>query len=489
MEQFGTHMTWIDWSMIAFMLLFTTYIGHRLRGDTSNLSGFFLGSRNVPWWAVSGSLIATRTSALIFIAVPATVFMMGGDFTFMQAVLGFVLGDILMGLFLITKFYKEEIYSPYDYIKNQLGERESQLSRGLWMVGAVLSQSVRLLATALVLSVITGLPIFTCILIMGVFSVIWSIMGGITTVIWTDVIQLCIFLVGAIFAIFWALGGIPGGIEQVLSLGMEYDKLRVIDLSLDPKVTYTLWVGLIGATVFELGQLSTDQIFVQRVLCCRSPEDAQKSLYFSTLGNITTPIMLFVGLCLFAFYQIQPPPESVSAVLSEDPDRVFPYFLASEIPTGISGLIIASIFAAGISTLDSALTAVTESSVNAVYKQFIKPDATEKHYMFVSKLSVVIWGFIFIGVAWGLYLIQTEGLLALGLAVYGYVYGALLGIAVLAFIGKGSWPGIVAGCITSITAVIVMKIIGVAFFWWYPVGTLVMLLTAWLVTVLVNKVK
>ncbi len=470
--QFG----WLNWTMLVVLLLGTTFIGHRLRGKQTNLRGFFLGNKSMPWWAVAGSLTATRTSALVFIAVPASVYMVGGNLGFMQVVAGAIIGDFIMGLFLIKKYYQEEIYSPYDYIDSRLGHNVSQTCRVLWLLGTVLSQSVRLLATSLVLNVITGLDLIYCIAIMGTFSVIWSVMGGITTVIWTDVIQFCIFLTGAIFAIIYTIKEIPDGVAQIWQISAAQGKTQILDFSLDPHKIYTVWIALFGVTVFELGQLTIDQMFVQRVLTCKNLKDAKKSIYYGAFtSNMTTPILLFVGLCLATFYLSNPLPESVVTMFVSEPDKVFPYFLMTRIPDGISGLIIASIFAAGISTLDSAMTAVSEVCVNGFYRHYFKKQATEAHYLFVSRLMVVFWGIVYSLVAYGMYFIADKGLLALGLSVYAYVYGTLFGIALLSFMGRGSFGAILSGAVLSIASVIYLRLHDIAFFWWYPVATIIQL--------------
>ena len=190
----------LNWLIIAVFLIATTVIGERLKGKNRNLNDFFLGGKSVPWWAVSFSMIATKTSVSTFIAVPAFVFSAAGNLTYLQMTLGFILGNFLFVFVLLKQYYQEGVYSPYDFIQNRLGTKTSQLSRSLFMLGATLSQGVRLLGTALVLSVITGLDTLVCILIIVVFSIIWSYLGGITTVIWTDVIQFIIFFVTQIIS-------------------------------------------------------------------------------------------------------------------------------------------------------------------------------------------------------------------------------------------------------------------------------------------------
>ncbi len=475
MQDLGAHFGWVNWAILLVVFFGTTAMAHFLKGSRAGMRGFFLGNRSLPFWAVGGSLIATRTSALVFIAIPAAVFKPGGDLTYLQMTLGYVIGDVVMALFFIKYYYEKEIYSPYEFMEERLGPRVGQLTRVLWMIGAILSQGVRLLATSLVLSVITGLSLGVCILLIGAFSIVWSILGGITTVVWTDFLQLCIFTLGALFSIYWVLQSVSGGWSETLEAAREQSKLTLFNFSLDPRATYTLWVALIPVAVFQLSQLTIDQVFVQRTLCCKSVGEARKSIYFALLGNLTTILMAAVGIGLFAYYQTNPLQGGAAELIAKDPDKVFPYFIVTRIPAGVSGLIIASIFAAGISTLDSGLAALSEASVNGVYRKYFRSKSDEAHYMKAAKFLIAFWGVLLCLAAYGFYILNSQGLLELGLSVYGYVYGALFGIALLAFCNRGSWGGILAGTILSAAAVIALSLLKVSFFWWYPAGALILI--------------
>ena len=463
-------------------------MAHFSWGSKSGMRGFFLGNKSIPFWAVGGSLIATRTSALVFIAIPAAVYKVGGDLTYLQMTFGYIIGDLVMAFFFLKYYYEKEIYSPYEFIEQRHGENVGMLTRVLWMIGVILSQGVRLLATSLVLSVITGIPVEICIIIIGVFSILWSVIGGITTVIWTDFIQLCIFTLGAVFSILWVVKSIPGGWAEVVNIAGSQGKLKIWDLSLDPHATYTLWVALIPVTVFQLSQLTIDQVFVQRTLCCKNLGEARKSIYFAILGNITTFIMAAVGVGLIAFYTVHPLEGSIAEIISKEPDKVFPYFIVTQIPVGISGLIIASIFAAGISTLDSGLTALCEASVSGFYKRYMIKDKSDSHYLKVSKMLIVMWGTLLTIAAFIFYVVNNKNLLDLGLSVYGYVYGALFGIALLAFCNRGKWIGILIGTVISVGIVIVLSIHKISFFWWYPVGATSLIFVVLLISPKKNKI-
>ncbi|MFC1766585.1 hypothetical protein ACFL6U_31470 [Planctomycetota bacterium] len=476
----STHFSVLNWIILVFFLIGTTIVGERAKNKDKGLDGFFRGSRNLPWWSVSLSLIATKTSVATFIAVPAFVFSVKGDLTYLQMTIGFALGNILMVFVLLKEYYEENIYSPYDFIQKRLGVKTSQLSRSFFMVGATMSQGVRLLGTALVLSVITGQSTLMCILIIAGFSIVWSYIGGITTVVWTDALQFVIFIVGAFFALVYAIGDIPGGFGEMMAIADQKAKLTLLDLSLDPHKTYTLWVGVLGCTFFEFGMNAVDQVVTQRALCCKNLREARKAVGFSVVGIVTTWIMAFVGLGLVAYYHINPLSAEVRASIIQEPDRIFPYYVVNELPNGISGLIIAAMFAAGISTLDSALTALSQTTVMGVGRILVPSLKTmdEKKVVRISKIAIVVWGGILALLAYTFSFFQGGGLLALGFKVPGYAYGALIGIAFLALMRKGSFAGIVAGSILSIIAIAWMHYEGISFFWWFPVGAVVVMVIA-----------
>lgn len=468
--------------VLVGFLLATTAVGHRLRGDPSRLEGFFLGGRAIPWWAVAASLMATKTSALTFIAVPGFIFAPGGNLTYLQITIGMILGNVLMASIFIPAYYEEKIYSPYEFMERRLGTAVSHLARLLFFGGVVLSQAVRLLATALVLSVITGFSIPVCVFIMSAFAIVWSTMGGITTVIWTDFVQWAIYTVGAVVTALLLVDAIPDGVTGILDIADQRAKLALIDISLDPTKTYTLWVGLVGMAVFELGQNSIDQVVTQRALCCANAREAQKAVYASAAGALTFYLMAFVGLGLVAFYALNPAQGASAELLTQQPDRVFPLFLLERMPAGLSGLLIASIFAAGISTLDSALTALSQTTVSGVYQRYVRRDASERHYLRASRAFILFWAAVLGGLALVLHVYSTEGLLNLGLRVPGYVYGALLAIALLALWRRGTPVAIGAGVVASILVVLGLQAMNIAFFWWYPVACLVVIAVALMIS-------
>lgn len=490
-EVASSHFSTLNWVILIVFLLGTTLIGELVKNKDKGLDAFFKGGNNLPWWAVSLSLIATKTSVATFIAVPAFIFSMQGNLTYLQMTIGFALGNVLFVYVLLKEYYEEGIFSPYDFIQKRLGVKTSQLSRTFFMIGATMSQGVRLLGTALVLSVITGQSTILCIAIIAVFAIVWSYIGGITTVVWTDAIQFVIFIFGACFALFYAIGDIPGGFGEMMAIADDKAKLVLFDLSLDPHKTYTLWVGILGCTFFEFGSNAVDQVVTQRALCCKNLKEARKAVAFSVIGVATTWIMAFVGIGLVAYYDIYPLSDLVDKSMQIEPDRIFPYFVVNELPNGISGLIIAAMFAAGISTLDSALTALSQTSVMGV-GPLVYPKLKTMHedkVVKISKQAIIVWGLILALLAYAFSFFQDGGLLALGFKVPGYAYGTLIGIAFLALMRKGSFTGILIGAILTILIIAWMHYEGISFFWWFPVGAAVVIIVALIHSKLTGKIN
>lgn len=418
----------------------TTLLGARLAGRQATLRDFFLGGRKLPWYAVSGSIIATEISAVTFISVPAIVFAERGDLTYLQLALGAVLARIIIGIWFVPAFYEREIYSPYDYMGARLGPSVRTVTTGLFMLGAVLGQSVRVLLTALILQLMTGLPLGASIWTIGAVAVAWTLLGGITTVIWTDVIQFGVFVLGLVAALCYVVHELPGGAGEVLSVAAEAGKLRFWNFSVDPNVAFTIWAALLANTVLCLNAYGTDQLIAQRMFCCRGPREARAAIIVSSVGQIVTVVALAVGLGLYAFYQHRPLTGDAATLVAERVDRIFPLFILREIPAGLTGLIIAGVFAAAISSLDSVLAALSQTVVSTFYRPWREAKATarpdERHYVRASRVVVVLWAVLLCAMAQitVLALERYGDILNLALAMATYTGGAMLAAFFLAFL-------------------------------------------------------
>ena len=237
-HQFFTH---LDWAVVAGYLALTTWVGHALKGKQSTIKDFFLGGRTLPWPAVSGSIIATEISGVTFIGVPGMVYAATGDFTYLQWGLGSIIARILVGIYFVRAFYEKEIYSPYDYMGNRLGIGAKRLATIIFQIGGILGQSVRVLVAALALKVVTPLEFEHCIWIIGLFAVGWTWMGGMRTVIWTDVMQFFLFVGAGLLSLFWIISELDGGWSQMVETAGEAGKFSLINLTTDPAIGFTLW--------------------------------------------------------------------------------------------------------------------------------------------------------------------------------------------------------------------------------------------------------
>ena len=275
---FHENFTTLDWCVVAGYLLLTTWVGHLLKGRQSSIKDFFLGGRSLPWLAVSGSIIATEISGVTFIGVPGMVYAAGGDFTYLQWGIGSIIARILVGIFFVKVFYEREIYSPYDYMGNRLGLASKRLATIIFQIGGILGQSVRVLVAALALKVVTPLEFDHCIWIIGIFAVGWTLMGGMRTVIWTDVMQFFLFVGAGLFSLFWMLSTIDGGWSGMVEIANQADKFTLFNLTTDPAVGFTLWVAILAVPFQNLSAFGVDQLNAQRMFCCKNSRDATKAM-------------------------------------------------------------------------------------------------------------------------------------------------------------------------------------------------------------------
>jgi len=432
----------IDWFVIGAYLLVTTLIGARLAGEQATIRDFFLGGRRLPWWAICGSIIATEISAATIVSIPVLSFVAGGSLTFLQLALGAIIAKCIVGLVFVPRFYEREIYSPYDYLEQRLGPRTKQTTTGLFFVGAILGQGARVYITAFVLSVVAGIDLIPAIWAIGLFSVAWTLLGGITTVIWTDVIQFCVLAGGAVVALICAVSAVPSDWSTMLRTAAEAGKFELIDARLDPTLNYTLWCGLLATPFLNLAAFGTDQVMAQRMFCCRDQRDACRAIITSSLSIVIAVLMLFVGISMFVYFLHQPFTAAEAADYQKDSTFLLPIFIVRALPVGIRGLIVAAIFASAVSTLDSTLAALSQTTLSAFLRnrprgkrsglltRWLRTDIA------MSKALVVVWGVVLSAMASACILIarQYDNALDLALGLTAYTYGPLLAIFILAFL-------------------------------------------------------
>ncbi len=472
--------------MLVGYLVFTTVLGARLAGKQATIRDFFLGGRKLPWYAVSGSIVATEISAVTFVSVPAIVFAAGGNLTYLQLMFGAVIARVIIGLWFVPAFYEREIYSPYDYIGQRLGNPARTATTCLFLLGGVLAQSARVLLTAVILEEITGLPLSASIWVIGAVAVGWTLLGGISIVIWTDLIQFVLFVAALLAALVFVIAEVPGGWGAIFELagratdaaGRPASKLVLWNLSTDPRVAFTLWAGLIGNTLMCLNAYGTDQMVAQRMFCCRGPRPAALAIIASSVGLLVAALAMVVGLALYAFYEFYPLGPDAAARVADKVDRILPIFIVAQMPPGLTGLIIAGIFAAAISSLDSILAALSQTVVSGLYRPWRErrrggagePAGGERsaageieedpHYVRASRGLVVAWGVVLCLMAHLAELARQHygDILNLALAMASYTGGATLAAMLMALL---RWPvdyrGVVWGAPLSVLMVLAVS--------------------------------
>jgi SSS family solute:Na+ symporter len=416
------------------------YIFGRRERDTED---FFLGGRRIPWLAVCFSILATELSALTFIGVPADSFR--ADHAYLQFAFGSLLGRIGIALLFMPAFYKGKVTTVYEYLFQRFGGGTRNTATLFFFVTRLLASGVRLFGASIAVSVVTGWPIIPCIGVMALAAMAYTGLGGIKAVVWTDVLQITVFLGGAILAAVYLLTRIPGGWEGVTSVAGPLGKLRIFDLSISLSNPRILLVGLINGCFQTFAALGTDQDLAQRMLTTKRTREAQKSIVLT--GIIDFPIVILflsIGSLLFAFYHFFPDPN-----IPAQTDRIFPFFIMTQLPVGLRGLLIAGVLAAAMSSTDSALGALSSSAVVDIYKPYIKKKASERHYLRVSRWFVVLFAAFLVAIA--IACRNTEGVLWLGLMIGGFTYGGLLGVFLLGtLVDRGSNLGNIIAMFTSV---------------------------------------
>src|SRR6185295_1763424 len=361
--------------------------------------------------------VATETSTLTFIGVPASAY--AGNWTFLQLAAGYVIGRLVVSVIFLPQYFRGALVTSYQLLQRRFGPSVSTVAAGLFLVTRSLADGIRLFATALVISIVTGVPVPWTVCVLGGAMIVYTVRGGSAAVIWTDVVQMFIYVAGALVVFFALLNQIPGGWGEVVRLGSAAGKFTVFDLSLDPKKIYTLWAGLAGGIALTLATHGTDQFLVQRLLSADSPKSAARGLVLS--GFIVFAqfaLFLTIGAMLYAYHQHVP----LTAALPRN-DAILPQFIVERLPHGLIGFIVAAIVAAALSPSINAMAATT---VNDFYLRYVNAKPDEAKLLRLSKQLTVFWGIVQLIVALGAQWLD-QSVLDAGLSVLSLTTGPVLG--------------------------------------------------------------
>lgn len=466
-------MRWPDLAVIVLYLAGITWFGIRFRQSQKTLKDYFLGGKTAPWWAIALSIVSAETSTLTIIGTPVLAFQ--GDYGFLQLVLGYLLARFVIATVFLPAYFRGEMFTAYQLMRVRFGERIRRLTAATFLVLRALAEGVRVFAISLVISVIFGSGEAVSILVILCLTLIYTYEGGLTAVIWTDVVQMVLYVAGAIVSLTLLLGEIPGGWAHVAAVAGPLGKLRIFDFSIGPPGqfftrTYSFWAGIIGGCFLTTASHGTEQLLVQRLLAARNLRQSRAALLSSWLVIfIQFALFLAVGTCLFVLYREQ----GIAAPAVAD--RLYPSYVWQRLPVGISGLVMAAILAASMSNLSAALNALASTTVLDLWRPLVRDpgsrESSDQKWLMYSRYATVAWGAVLFGVA--MLARQWGSVLQAGLSIASIVYGSLLGVFLLGLLTKrvqerAAMIGMLAGLALMIYVRFETRI---AFTWWVLIGS------------------
>jgi len=531
--------TIVDWTVVLAYIVWIVADGLRRSKGTDKVEGYFLANRSLPWWAVGLSVMATQMSAVTLVGTTAQAYSTG--LRFIQFYFGLPLAMIILSMTVVPFFHRARVYTAYEYLERRFDVRTRSLASFLFLMGRAFSLGVTLAAPAVVISAILGWRLPVTVFVICIPMILYTSIGGVQAVAWTDVKQMFIIVGGMSAAVIVLALGIPKdvGLMQAMSLAGATGRLQAIDFRFDLRETYTFWSGLVGGLFLMLSYFGCDQSQVQRYLTARSVDEGRRSLLLSAYVKI--PLQLLVlgtGVLVFVYYLFQPPPmlfnheydarvaagphaaayaglerqfqtevaarrEAASrndrdAFLASDArvqdirahavgivkdttgdarytdvNYVFPTFITTHMPIGLVGLMIAAIFSAAMSASAGELNALATATVIDFYRRHFVKEATDRHYLNVSKVATMLWGLFSCVVA--IYAANQGSLIEVVNRYGSFFYGSLLGVFILAIMTRrASAAGAFWGLIAGMTVVLVVAFTTpVAFLWHNLIGAVV----------------
>jgi SSS family solute:Na+ symporter len=469
----------LDLAIIALYLVGITLFGLRFRKRQRSLRDYFLAGQDIPWWAIALSIVAAETSTLTIISIPGLAY--DTNLTFLQVVMGYVVGRVVISFVLLPHYFRGDLYTAYELIERRFGRGLRSLTAGLFLLTRTAAEGVRVYAVSIVVSIALGTGQIASIAIITVLTLIYTFEGGLAAVIWTDVVQTVIYVGGTLVGLWTILHLVPGGWGAVHTAAVAAGKLQVFDFTPSFWIPYTFWAGVIGGAFLTTASHGTDQLIVQRLLAARSRKQSVTALLSSGVAILFQfALFLIVGIMLWAYYR-------VPSTNFGTPDRIYPTFIVSRMPHGISGLLIAAILAAAMSNLSAALNALSSSSIMDFYVSF-RPQADERVRMRLSRLSTFVWALLLFAIA-VLSLHKVGRVIEVGLQLASIAYGALLGVFLLGVLTKrANQRGAAVGMLFGFGIEIYLwQWTHVPWTWWVMIGTMVTFGAGYVVSLLLHE--
>jgi SSS family solute:Na+ symporter len=454
----------LDLAIIALYLVGITLFGLRFRKRQRSLRDYFLAGRDIPWWAIALSIVAAETSTLTIISIPGLAY--DTNLTFLQVVMGYIVGRVVISFVLLPHYFRGDLYTAYELIERRFGRGLRSLTAGLFLLTRAAAEGVRVYAVAIVVSIALGTGEIASIAIITILTLIYTFEGGLAAVIWTDVVQTVIYVGGTLVGLVTILHLVPGGWTAIHAAAASAGKLQVFDFRPNFWSPYTFWAGVIGGAAFTTASHGTDQLFVQRLLAARGQKQSATALISSGVVILLQfALFLIVGVMLWAFYR-------VPSTNFGSPDRIYPTFIVTRMPHGISGLLIAAVLAAAMSNLSAALNSLSSSTIMDFFLSF-RPQTDERKRILLSRLATFFWAMVLFGLA-VLALQKVGRVIEVGLQIASVAYGALLGVFLLGVLTKrANQRGAMVGMLFGFSTELYLWRIHVPWTWWVMIGTTV----------------
>jgi solute:Na+ symporter, SSS family len=379
---------------------------------------YFLAGHDVPWWVIMLSVVATETSALTFISLPATAYT--GGFWILQLAAGYLIGRVLVAWILLPGYFRGELSTAYELLENRFGQATRRFASAIFMVTRAFADSVRIFAAAIPLALITGWPYWQVILLVGAATLVYTWYGGLKAVVWVDVVQMGLYAVGGVVALWIITTLVPGGWPEIRAVGDAAGTFRVLHLEGGPGQATWILTGLVGGAFLTMATHGVDHLTVQRLLAARDLGAARKAIVgsgFVVFAQFT--LFLLVGAGLYAYY---------GGRTFDTPDEVFPLFIIESLPAGLSGLLVAGILAAAMSTVSSSINSLAASATHDLYAPAAGREGDEEHLLRAGRAFTLLWAAILVGGAI-LFRFAQQGtpIVVIALQIASFTFGPLLG--------------------------------------------------------------
>jgi SSS family transporter len=472
-------MRYADWAVILVYLAGVTWFGAHFRRRQKSLKEYFLGGRTAPWWAIALSIVSAETSTLTIISTPALAF--AGDLGFLQVVFGYLLARIVIAFLFLPHYFRGEMYTAYELIEVRFGPRLRRVTAGTFLIVRALAEGVRVFAISIVISIVLGTGEIASIVLIVCLTLFYTFEGGMTAVIWTDVVQMFLYVLGAGVSFAVLLHQMPGGWAHVVAVAAPLGKLRVFDFRFDFARPYTFWAGLAGGCFLTTASHGTEQLMVQRLLAARNERESRAALFASwAVIFVQFSLFLLIGVMLFVLRLDR----HLAAPLRGD--RLYPEFVWRSLPPGVAGLVIAAILAAAMSNLSAALNALASTTVIDFWKPLGRKLGSRGE-VGLARAITVAWGIVLLAI--GTFARHWGTVLEAGLTIASIAYGGLLGVFLLGLVPRRvPQNAAIFGMAAGIGTEVYLKLgTGIAWTWFAAIGTVVTFVSAWLVSPLFER--